>query len=182
MNLSELKTRLSKSLAFFESELAKIRTGRVSPALLENLPVAAYGAKMTLKELGSIVLVDARNLLISPWDKNLIADIARAIRESDLNLNPVIDGDAVRVPVPALTEDRRKELSKLVSAKLEDCKITMRNIRQEAMKDIERAFSNKELSEDEKFAQKESIEDIVKEFILNAEDLCVSKKEDVMHI
>ena len=116
---------------------------------------------MTLKELGSITLSDSQTIVVSPWDKSLLPQIRTAITESDLHLNPVDTGGTLKVPVPPLTEERRKELTKLVSQKVEATKQAIRNIRQDAMKDIDALFSEKKIGEDEKFTQKEDVEDVV---------------------
>lgn len=182
MNIAELKTKLTKSVDFLNSELAQIRTGRASPALLDEISVDAYGTKMSVRELGSISLLDTQNLVVIPWDKGLLKAISKAIRESNLNLNPVDEADRVRVPVPALTEERRKELAKIVSTKVEDCKSALRNTRQEAMKDVETAFTNKEIGEDDKFRQKEEIEKTVKSFVDQADTAGEEKKDELMTI
>ncbi len=182
MNTSELKSKLTKSLEILKNDLAQIRTGRANPGLVEGIAVEAYGSKMTVKELGSVTVLDAQILTVSPWDKNLLKDIAKAITESDLKINAVVDGNSVRVPIPALTEDRRKEFAKIVSAKVEDIKNSMRNVRQDAMKDIEKAFTDKSIGEDDKFSQKEEVEKIVKEFVVKAEELGEAKKTDIMKI
>jgi ribosome recycling factor len=182
MTKSELKDRLSKSLEYLESELMQIRTSRATPSLLEGLLVEAYGSTMTLREVGSITSVDTHTLLVSPWDKSLLDSIATAVRNSDLNVNPIVGGDSVRVPMPDLTKERREELARVVSGKVEECKTAVRNIRQEAMKDIEKAFSSKEIGEDAKFSQREEVENIVKEFVSQAEDLGDRKREDVISL
>lgn len=182
MNTPGLKMKLSKSIDFLKGELAQIRTGRASPTILENLVIDAYDSKMTLKELGSIAVSDAQTLTISTWDKSLTKIIANAIRDSELKLNPVVDGDLVRVPIPALTEDRRKDFVKLVSAKVEDCKNSMRSIRQDAMKEIEKDFTDKKIGEDDKFSEKEEVEKVIKEFAATAEELGDSKKQELMKI
>jgi ribosome recycling factor len=179
---SELKLKLEKSFEFLQGELNKVRTGRASPALLEELKVNAYDSKMALKELGSITVPDAQSLLISPWDKSLSDNIAKGIRDSDLNLSPVVDGDLIRVPVPDLTEERRQEMTKLVTAKVEEVKNSIRNIRQEAMKDIDSRFSDKDISEDQKFTEKEDTEEAVKEFTDKAVKLGEDKKSDLLKI
>ena len=137
---------------------------------------------MTIKELGSITLLDNQNLIISPWDRGLIQPIGKAIRESELKLNPIEDSDKIRVPVPSLTEERRKEFTKLVSSKVEEAKNSMRNVRQDAMKDVDKDFADKLIGEDDKFRQKEEIEKIVKEFSETVEELGESKKEELMTI
>jgi len=137
---------------------------------------------MRIKELGSIIVSDAQTIVISPWDKGLLKSIEKAIRESRQSLNPATDGDVVRLPIPALTEDRRKEFVKTSSSRVEEGKNSMRNVRQDAMKDIDKSFSDKTISEDEKFAQKEEVEDVVKEFINKAEELGENKKNEIMKI
>ena len=178
----ELKSKLEKSIEFLKSDLMQVRTGRATPSLVEDVAVDAYGSKMTIKELGSITLLDNQNLIISPWDRGLIQPIGKAIRESELKLNPIEDSDKIRVPVPSLTEERRKEFTKLVSSKVEEAKNSMRNVRQDAMKDVDKEFADKLIGEDDKFRQKEEIEKIVKEFSETVEELGESKKEELLTI
>lgn len=182
MQITELKTKLNASLEHLRIELSKIRTGRASPSLIEDILVESYGSKMRIKELGSIIVSDAQTIVISPWDKGLLKSIEKAIRESGQGLNPATDGDIVRLPIPALTEDRRKEFVKTASFKVEESKNSMRNVRQEAMKDIDKSFSDKTVSEDEKFTQKDEVEEVVKEFIKKAEELGENKKNEIMKI
>ena len=182
MTITELKSKLSKTLEHLQQEMSQIRTGRASPTLLENILVEAYGTKMTLKELGSISVIDPQNLGVQIWDKSLQGDIVGAIRDSDLKVNPVIDGSIIRVPIPALTEDRRKEFVKIVSGKVEETKNATRNIRQEAMKDIERGFTDKVFGEDEKFSQKETVEQAVKDFVSQVDELGEDKKADILRL
>ena len=182
MQQPELKSKLQKCFDFLHSELLTIRTGRATPAILEDLKVNAYGTFMTLKELGSITAQDSQSLVVSPWDKSLISTIAKAIRDSDLNLNPVEEGDLLRVPVPALTEERRIELTKIVTKKVEEAKQSIRNVRQEAMKDIDNDFTNKAIGEDDKFGLKEDVEELAKDYTTKVEELGVSKKEDLLKI
>lgn len=182
MTNSDLKSKLEKSIAFLEGELAQIRTSRATPSLLESISAEVYGTKMSLKELGSVTALDSQTLLVSPWDKSLINEIGKAIRESDLNVNPVVGADSVKVPIPPLTEERRKELVRVVSIKLEDVKKSMRNVRQEAMKDIEKSFSDKQIGEDEKFSQKDDVERILKEFMSQADELGKVKEEQLLQV
>lgn len=182
MTQSELESKLEKSYEFLQTELSKVRTGRASPALLEELKVNAYDSKMAIKELGSINVPDPQSLVVVPWDKELVDNIAKGIRESDLNLNPVVDGDVIRVPVPDLTEERRQEMTKLVTAKVEEIKNSVRNIRQEIMKDIDARFTSKEISEDQKFDEKDSTEKTVKEYTDKITSLGETKKSDLLTI
>jgi ribosome recycling factor len=173
---------MERSLEYLQGELSKIRTGRASPALIEEIKVTVYDSKMAIRELGSITVSDSQNLVVSPWDKNLADQIAKAIRESDLDLSPFVDDDLVRVPLPDLTEERRKEMTKRVTNKVEELKSSIRNIRQEAMKDIDKQFEDKEISEDEKFDTKEEVDGIAKEFTDKVEELGENKKKDLLSI
>jgi ribosome recycling factor len=182
MNTSELKLKLLKSIDFLKSELSQIRTGRASPSLIESILVDAYDSKMSVRELGTITVTDSQSLVVSPWDKSVLKPIAKAIRESGLGLNPIDEPDKVRVPVPALNEERRSELAKVVSGKVEECKNSLRNVRQDTMKSIDKEFTDKDISEDEKFSQKEEVEKTVKTFIEQAEELGEAKKRELLAI
>jgi ribosome recycling factor len=182
MTTSELKNRLDKTVEYLRTELTQIRTGRANPSLLENIYVNAYESKMTLKELGSITLSDAQTIMVSPWDKSLLPEIAKAIRESEVNLNPVEVGATLKVPIPALTEERRKELAKLVNSKVEEAKQAMRNIRQEAMKDIDKEFEEDKLTEDDKFLLREEVEETVKEHVDEVEEMGEKKTKEIMTV
>ena len=173
MNTSEIKLKLNKSLEFLKTELTQIRTGRASPNLIEDIEVVAYGSTMTIKELGSITLLDSQNLVVSPWDKTQIREIAEGIRESGKGLNPVEDSDRIRIPIPSLTEDRRVELARMVSEKVEEVKNSMRHVRQDAMKDVDKSFTAKEIGEDEKFSMRDDIEEVIKDLIAEHKKLQV---------
>lgn len=182
MLFKELNQKLILSLEFFVGELTKIRTGRASAALVENMEIDAYGSRMKIKEVGSISVPEPQTILIAPWDKSLLKEIEKALRESSLGVNPIVGGDNVKMPIPALTEDRRKDMVKVIGAKLEDCKNSMRNIRQDAMKQVDKAFGDKEIGEDDKFNQKEEVEEIVKDYVKRAEVLSDKKKEEILQI
>lgn len=182
MLFKELNQKLTLSLEFFVAELTKIRTGHASSALVENIELTAYGSRMKIKEVGSISVPEPQVIMISPWDKSLLKEVEKALRESSLGVNPIVGGDSVKVPIPALTEERRKEMVKAVGAKLEECKSSMRNLRQDAMKRIDKAFADKEIGEDDKFNQRQEVEDIVKDYIERAEVACESKKEEILKV
>jgi ribosome recycling factor len=182
MTSGELKNKLQKSLDFLSIELSQIRTGRATPSLVEDIRVEVYGSKMAVKELGSISLLDPQNILISPWDKSVATAISAAVRDSDLKVNPIVDGASVRVPIPALTEERRKEFAKIASGKVEEAKNAMRSIRQEAMKDVDKDFADKKIGEDEKFSLREAVEETVKDYIEKADEMGNSKKDDLLKI
>lgn len=182
MTALELRKKLDQTFDYLQSELNQIRTGRASPNLLEDIPVKAYDSIMTIKEVGTISVADSTMLVVTPWDKSLIPAIAKAIRESELKLNPADGDDNVRVPIPTLTEERRKEFAKIVSSKTETAHQSVRNIRQEAMKSVDTAFNDKAISEDERFTKKEEFEEIVKEYNKKLDDLSESKKEALLKL
>ena len=182
MTTSELKNRITKTVDFLRTELSQIRTGRSNPSLLEDVTVEAYESKMALKELGSITLSDSHTIMITLWDKSLLPIVTKEIREGELKLNPVEAGGNLKVPIPPLTEDRRKELARIVNQKVEECKQSVRNIRQDAMKDIDKEYDDKDISEDEKFTQKDEVEEIVKEFVGEAEEMGKTKSDELMTI
>jgi len=183
MNTSDLKLKLGKSIEFLRTELNQIRTGRVSPQLISDIQIEAYsGTIMTLKEVGSITVMDPHNLAVGPWDKGIMDAIVNGISKSNLGLGAVKEADRVRVTVPALTEERRVQFTKEVSEKVEEIKNSIRNIRQDAMKDIDKDYSDKLISEDEKFKQKDEVEKIVKEYVDEADTLGEEKKKEIMTI
>lgn len=182
MTKSELKSKLEDSLEFFKNDITQIRTGRVTPQLLDSVKLEAYGSTMTIREVGNIQVLDPQTLAVTPWDKALLENIAGAIKNSDLSLNPAVRNDAVIIPVPPLTEERRLEFSKIISSKMEDSRQSMRNIRQDAMKAIETKFTNKEFGEDEKFTLKGEVEDIVKEYVGKVEEIGEAKKQDILKL
>ena len=182
MEISELKLKLNASIEHLKNELSGVRTSRATNSLVEDILVQAYGATMKIKELGTITTSDPQMIVITPWDKTLIKDIDTAIRDAGLGLNPVPDSQVLKVPIPSLTEERRKEFVKLVIEKTEIIKNTIRNIRQDAMKDIDRALENKEITEDDKFSAKEEVEGIVKEHVEKIEALEEQKKKELLTV
>jgi ribosome recycling factor len=182
MNKSEIKRDLTEAVDFFKSELSKIRTGRASASLIEDIAIEVYGSKMRLKELGSITVPEPQLIVVSPWDRSQIPAISKAINTSELNLNSSFDNEKVRVPIPALSQERRAELAKLVSTKLESCKATIRNLRNDVMKSIDKQFTDKLLSEDEKFSQKEEADKIIKEYSEQADSIAEDKKKSLMEL
>lgn len=182
MNKSEIKRDLTEAVEFFKSELSKIRTGRASSSLIEDIAIDVYGSKMRLKELGSITVPESQLIVVSPWDRSQIPAISKAINTSELNLNSSFDNEKVRVPIPPLSQERRTELAKLVSAKLESCKATIRNLRNDIMKSIDKQFADKQISEDEKFSQKEEADKIIKEFSEQADSIAEDKKKSLTEL
>jgi ribosome recycling factor len=182
MNKFELKKDLTDAIEFFKSELTKIRTGRASTSLIEDITIEVYGSKMRLKELGSITVPESQMIVVSPWDRSQIPAISKAINTSELNLNSSFDNEKVRVPIPALSQERRSELAKLVSTKQEACKTTIRNLRNDVMKSVDKQFADKAISEDEKFQQKEEADKIIKDFSDQADSIAEDKKKSLMEL
>ncbi len=178
----DLKTDFEKILNHLKSEYAAIRTGRASIGLVENIIVECYGSKMPLNNLASISVPQPQTIFIQPWDKSIIKDIERAITVSGLGVNPIVDKDIIRVNIPSLTEERRKDLVKLVNKIEEEHKIRIRKIREDYMKKIDRMEENKEIREDEKFRLKEEVQEVVDEYNRQIEELTRKKEEEIMKI
>jgi ribosome recycling factor len=180
--VDENRSEFEMALEFFRSELSGLRTGRANAAVLEDLAVEAYGSTMTIKGVGSILVPDAKTILVEPWDKSLLKEIEKAIRQAPIGLNPVVDGSRVRVSLPSLTEESRKELVKIVHKKAEEARISIRNIR-EAVKDriVEMEKAN-EISEDERFRLQETLETQVKSWNEKVLNLAEEKEQEIMTI
>ena len=154
MSIAEIKKavegKMDQSIAAFRSNLTKIRTGRAHPGILDQVQVDYYGAMVPISQVANVTLLDARTISVQPWEKGMGAKIEKAIRESDLGLNPSSQGDLIRVPMPALTEERRKELTKVVRNEGEDAKIAVRNLRRDANDHAKKLLKDKEISEDDR--------------------------------
>jgi ribosome recycling factor len=182
MTKSELLKKLEGAIDFFKTDISQVRTGRANPVVIEELTVEVYGSKMKVKELGTISVPEPQLIVVSPWDKSVLQIIDKAIRESDLKLNPVTADGVIRIPIPPLSQERREEFAKMVSTKTELARQTIRNIRQEAIKDIEKSFADKAIGEDEKFTQKEEVEKLVKEKTAEVGEFGDAKRDDILAI
>lgn len=174
--------RMEKALASLDSRMSKIRTGRAQPALLDGIMVDYYGSPTPLRQVSQINVEDARTLKLSIFDRNSIKAVEKAIQQSDLGLNPVVAGTEIRVPLPPLTEDRRKDLVKIVKGEAEQCKVEIRNIRRDANQALKDLQKNKEISEDEQRTGEEKIQKFTDDFIKKAEDLLSAKQKELMEI
>lgn len=181
-DMENFKQKLEKMIEHLKSELASLRTGRATPALVENLEVEYYGSKTPLKAVAAISVPEPRTLTIQPWDKNTIPAIEKAIQNSQLGLNPITDRDAIRLTIPQLTEERRKELTKLLGRHLEDARIQVRREREEILKEIDRKERAKEISEDEKFRQKSEVQKTVDEINKKIEVAGAAKEKEIMGV
>lgn len=179
MTLDELQTRLREIQDWLQEAYTGIRTGQASPAILDSVRVAAYGSALPIKQVASIGIEDARTLRVTPWDKQMIGAIERAIAEADLGVSAVVDEAGLRVIFPELTSERRAQLIKLAKAKLEEARVSVRGARDHAIKAADAAEKNGEMSEDEKFAQKERVQTHIDQANAQLEALYAQKEAEI---
>lgn len=176
---SELKVKLQKTVDVLVSELRTLRLGRANSELVEHIMVEAYDTKMPLPEVASIQVTQLNQLTIQPWDTNIVGAVATAIRQSGLQVNPVVDGEVIRITLPPLTQERREQLVKLVARHAEEARIALRNMREEAMEGLDRAEKDKELSKDERFHKREETEKIMTQYNTKIQELVTKKEHDI---
>jgi ribosome recycling factor len=176
---TEMKQKFKEIVDWLVKEYAGIRTGQSSPALLDGVKVESYGAYMPIPQIGSVGIEDARTLRVVPWDSSQVVAIEKAIREADLGVSVVTDSSGLRVIFPELTSERRVQLLKLAKNKLEDARISVRSVRDDEMKEIERSFKANEIAEDDKFTQKELVQKHVEETNNSLESLFVNKEREL---
>lgn len=180
--LAQGKTRMEKAVEDFRKELGSIRTGRANAALLDQIRVDYHGTSMPVNQLGTVHVPDPMTIVISPWDPGAVALIDKAIRTSDLGLNPANDGKVVRIPIPSLTEDRRKDMVKHLHKVLENHRTAARNIRRDLKEAIERLEKDKKISEDEKKRSLDELEKLTQSETKKMEDLSAAKEKEVMEL
>jgi ribosome recycling factor len=180
--ISDADRRMNKSLEALKQVMVKIRTGRAHPSLLEQIIVNYYGSDVPLNQAANVNVVDARTLGITAWDKKMIPDIEKAILNSDLGLNPVTAGDVIRVPLPALTEERRKELIRVVRAEAEHAKVAVRNIRRDANHSFKNMIKEKSITEDDERKAEESVQKLTDDYITQIDNILTEKEKDMMEI
>jgi len=178
--IQEAGDKMDKAIDAFERDLARIRTGRASAALLQGINVDYYGTFMPLNQVASIAVPESRLLSIQPWDINILKDIEKAILKSDLGLNPSNDGKIIRVNVPPLTEERRKELVKVVKKMAEDCRVAIRNIRREVIDFLKNRKKAKEISEDDLFRLQDEVQKITDDHIMKIEGIISDKEKEIL--
>ena len=178
----ETLERMEKSISSLESSLQKIRTGRANPSLLDAIQIDYYGNMTPLSQVSNISVQDAKTLLISPWEKNLVPDIEKAIQSSDLGINPATSGDVIRVILPDLTEETRRDLIKIAKSEAENSKIALRNQRRDANGLLKEYLKEKEISEDDERRGQEIIQNLTDDFISKVEQLLESKEKDLLEI
>src|SRR5690606_19943738 len=186
MSLSEVKSsadgRMNKSVEALRVGLAKIRTGRAHAGILDHVQVEYYGSMVPVNQVANVTVVDARNLNVQVWEKNMAGPVEKAIRESDLGLNPVSMGDSIRVPMPALTEERRRDLTKVVRGEGEDAKVAIRNIRREANDSLKKLVKDKEISEDDERRMQDEIQKLTDRYVSDIDKIVAQKEAEIMTV
>jgi ribosome recycling factor len=174
--------RMKKAIANLQREFQTIRTGRANPALLDRIEVDYYGSPTHISQVANVTLIDARTIGVQPWEKKMLNVIEKAIRESDLGLNPASQGDLIRVPTPPLTEERRKEMVKLVKTEGEDAKIAIRNIRRDANEGLKKMLKDKDISEDDERRAQDDIQKLTDKFVAEVDKLLAEKEKEVLTV
>ncbi|MGD8176966.1 ribosome recycling factor [Marinimicrobium sp. ARAG 43.8] len=178
----ETESRMAKALDALGNNFNKIRTGRAHPSILDGIHVNYYGADTPLNQLANIGVEDARTLSISPWEKNLVPEIEKAIMKSDLGLNPSTNGGLIRLPMPALTEETRKNYIKQARTEAENARVSVRNVRRDALSDVKALLKDKEITEDEDHRAQDDIQKITDKYIAQIDKALSAKEEDLMEI
>jgi ribosome recycling factor len=180
--IKDAEMRMQKSVESFKVDIAKVRTGRAHPSILEHIRVDFYGNSTPLSQVANVTVSDSRTLSITPWEKKMIPVIEKAIMTSDLGLNPATNSDVIRVPLPALTEQRRKELSKVVRNEAEDARVSVRNARRDANTELKDQLKDKAIAEDEERRLSENIQKLTDKFIGEIDHLLAAKEAELMVI
>lgn len=179
---TDVRAAMEKAVEATRREFSSVRTGKASPALLDTVRVDAYGSKLPLNQVGTVTTPEPRLLVIQPWDRGLLGEIEKAIKSSDLGLNPSNDGNVIRVPIPALNEERRKELVKVLHKQAEEGRIAVRHARQEANKEIKRLEQAHEISEDEARRRMDEVQKLTDQYIAKIDQLLEAKEREVMEV
>jgi ribosome recycling factor len=174
--------RMNKSIETLKGDLAKVRTGRAHTGILDHVMVDYYGSPTALSQVANVTLIDARTIGVQPWEKKMLAVVEKAIRESDLGLNPSSFGEMIRVPTPPLTEERRKEMVKLCKSEAEDAKIAVRNIRRDANEQLKKLVKDKAISEDEERRAGDDIQKLTDKFVADIDKLVAEKEKEVLTV
>ena len=186
MSIADIKKqageKMAKSIETLKHDLAKVRTGRAHTGLIDHLRVDYYGSEMPINQVANVTLADARTISIQPFEKKMVQVVEKAIRDSDLGVNPATSGDVVRVPMPALTEERRKELAKIVKHEGENAKVAVRNIRRDAMTHVKQLLKDSEIGEDEDKRAEKEIQQLTDKSIADIDRLVAEKEKDLMAI
>lgn len=178
--ISEAKKRMQKSIDALKQELAKLRTGRAHPSLLEHIQVNYYGTPTPLNQVANVAIENARTLQVTPWEKNMVSEIEKAILKADLGLNPNTAGTVIRIPMPPLTEERRRDLAKLVRDEAERARIAIRNIRRDANHEFKELLKEKEISEDDERRAQAQMQKVTDEQVAQVDEISAAKEKDLM--
>lgn len=181
-SIQEAREQMERAVEATRREFSTVRTGKATPALLDTVRVEAYGSKMPINQVGTVSAPEPRMLVVQPWDKGLIGAIEKAVRSAELGLNPVNDGNVIRIPIPPLTEERRRELVRLVHKLAEEGRVAVRHARQEANKDIKRRQQAHEVSEDEARRQLDEVQKLTDQYIARIDELLQAKEQEVMEV
>lgn len=179
---SDAEQGMNKAVDSFKRDLQKIRTGRANTAMLDGIKVDYYGTPTPVNQVATVQVVDARLITVKPWEKNMIAVIDKAIRASDLGINPVADSELVRLPIPPLTQERRKELAKVVGKQTEEARVAVRSARRDAMDMIKDAEKDKQITEDERKKGETKVQELTDKFIGQIEDIAKAKEKEIMEL
>ncbi|AJP57411.1 ribosome recycling factor [Pandoraea vervacti] len=177
-----VEQKMTNSIESFKGQLAKIRTGRAHTGLLDHVQVDYYGSMVPISQVANVTLVDARTIGVQPWEKNMVAKVEKAIRESDLGLNPATQGDLIRVPMPMLTEERRREMTKLVKSEGEAAKVAVRNLRRDANDQVKKLVKDKEASEDDQRRSDDDVQKLTDKFVAEIDKLVAQKEAEIMTV
>ena len=174
--------KMQKSLEALKADLGKVRTGRAHTGLLDHVMVDYYGSPTLITQVANVTLVDSRTIGVQPWEKNMVGPVERAIRDSDLGLNPSTNGDLIRVPMPMLTEERRRDLIKVIKSEGEDAKIAVRNIRRDANHSLKEALKNKEIAEDVERRLQDEVQKLTDRFVAEIDKALAAKEVELMAV
>ena len=176
------ESKMQKTVEALKHDLAKVRTGRAHTGLLDHIMVDYYGTMTQLSQVASVSLIDARTIGVQPWEKSMISKVEKAVRDSDLGLNPATNGDVIRVPMPALTEERRKDLTKVVRNEAEGARVSVRNVRRDANNELKALLKDKEISEDDERRGQEEVQKLTDKYIVEIDKLMAEKEKDLMTV
>ncbi len=178
----DARERMAKCVQTFQSDMKKLRTGRAHPSLIEHLKVDYYGSDVPLQQVASIAVEDGRTLVISPWEKSIVQAIEKAIFKSDLGLTPMTAGTVIRIPMPPLTEERRREITKVLKADAENARVAVRNVRRDVMNDIKEMLKEKLLSQDDERRAEADIQKLTDKHVADIDQLLAAKEKEIMQV
>ena len=180
--ITDLTKRMDGAIVTLNKEFGSLRTGRASTNLLDTIQIEAYGSMLPMNQVGNVTAPEARMLMVNVWDKGMVKAVEKAIRESDMGLNPAVDGQTIRVPIPAPSEERRKEMAKIAHKYSESAKVAVRNVRRDGMDELKKQEKDKKISEDEQRTQSDKVQKLTDDFIKKIDELLAVKEKDIMSV